>query len=307
MTIRRAKNYAGIKNGTQSNAGKLGFQGVGGTKMFEPRPKYIKADNEHVITDTNGSYIVLGRDRPSTRVSGYGHEHGSARVDIVVGRMLADPQGPYGEVDELGKPILVDPSFEKDAARVYVSAKSDIDDYFKLRKGTVGMSRTRSAVGIKADAVRIIGREGIKLVTRPEPHNSLGGTIEYVKGIDLIAGNDDRTLQPLVKGRDLVKMLEGLIDWVGKLNGIVDGILLDQMQLNTAIATHTHIVQAGPFPGVALPSVELALVAPKVAISQTLNGAVALKTQRSNQSILKLNTLKESGKGYILSRYNNTN
>ena len=107
MTIRRAKDYVGIKKGGQAGAAKPGFQGVGGTKMFEPRPKYIKADNEHVITDTNGSYIVLGRDRPSTRVSGYGHEHGSARVDIVVGRMLADPQGPYGEVDGLGKPILV--------------------------------------------------------------------------------------------------------------------------------------------------------------------------------------------------------
>ena len=49
----------------------------------------------------------------------------------------------------------------------------------------------RSGIALKADGVRLIGREGIKLVTGVDSINSQGGTIEYAKGIDLIAGNDD--------------------------------------------------------------------------------------------------------------------
>ena len=306
MTIRGAKNRKGY--GPQQPIGARGIdtghEGVAGSKMLEPLPVYVKADNEHVISDSNGAAIVLGRDRPSSRISGYGHEHGSARVDIVVGRVSADN---IGAVNETGEKMYVDPSFEKDAARIYISAKANIDDYFGLRPGSVGMARCRSGIGIKADAVRIMGREGIKLVTRPEPLNSLGGTIERVGGIDLIAGNDDRDLQPLIKGTNMKEAIEKLAGWVGQLNGIVDGLLLEQMQLNTAITTHTHIVQAGPFPGLAAPSIGLAVVAPKVVINQTLHGVVALKVHRVNGEFFKLNYCKPFGKRYICSRYNNTN
>ena len=306
MAIRGAKNRKGY--GPEQPIGKkgvsLGHEGVAGSKMMEPLPKYIKADNEHVLTSANGAYIVAGRDRPGSRISGYGHEHGAARVDIVVGRISSD--GPKA-VNEKGEELYVDNSFEKDAARIYISQKANIDDYFKLRPGKVGLARARSAIGIKADAVRIMGREGIKLVTRPEPLNSLGGKIERVGGIDLIAGNDDRDLQPLVKGKNVIEAIENLAAWIGKLNGIVDGLLLEQMQLNTAITTHTHIVQAGPFPGLAAPSIGIGVVAAKVAINQTLHGVIALKSHRVNGEFFKLNYCKPFGRKYICSRYNNTN
>ena len=310
MTTRGATKRIGY--GPQQSMGargiSTGHEGVAGSKMLEPIPVYIKADNEKIITDSNGSYVVLGRDRPGSRISGYGHEHGSARVDIVVGRVSADN---IGTVNDMGEKMYVDNSFEKDAARIYVSAKANIDDYFKLRPGRVGMSRCRSGIGIKADAVRIIGREGIKLVTRPEPLNSQGGKIERVSGIDLIAGNDDRDMQPLVKGNNMKEAIMNLAVWVGQLNGLVDGLLLEQMQLNTAIATHTHMGVAftswGPAPLKIAPSIEIAAVSPKVAINQTMHGVVALKSHRINGEFFKLNYCKPFGNKYICSRHNNTN
>ena len=238
MTTRGAKKRTGY--GPQQPIGNkgisVGHEGVAGSKMLEPRPVYIKADNEKVIADNNGASIVLGRDRPGSRISGYGHEHGSARVDIVVGRVSADD---IGAVNETGEKMYVDPSFEKDAARIYVSAKANIDDYFKLRPGRVGMSRCRSGIGIKADA-----------------------------------------------------------------------LLLEQMQLNTAIALHTHqgaLLAPIPIPIQTTPSLELAALAPKVAINQTLHGVIALKSHRINGEFFKLNYCKPFGRKYICSRHNNTN
>jgi len=305
VATRKAVDYKGLESVPESVP--IGLKGVAGSKVLEPRPQYIKADNEKVITDTNGSFIVLGRDRPSHRASGYGNEHQSARIDMVVGRVTAD--GPEA-FNNNGDALFVDPSFESDAARIYISAKADIDDYFKLKPGTVGKSTTRSAVGIKADAVRIIGREGIKLVTRPEPKNSQGGFIEYAKGIDLIAGNDDTHLQPLVKGGQLIKMLSELIDWLGKLTGIVDGVVLQQIKLNTALSVHTHegvVIGPIPKPVKTAPSIDLQLTAPSAISNMVFNGAISLKSQRVNLEMLRKNYLNQYGRGYINSRYNNTN
>jgi len=49
------------------------------------------------------------------------------------------------------RPVTVDPSFSKDAARIYISQKTDIDDNFKIKQGNVGKAKARSAIGMKAD------------------------------------------------------------------------------------------------------------------------------------------------------------
>jgi hypothetical protein len=303
MASRKAVDYKGL--GYPVDKIKLGHKGIGGSKVLEPKPKYIQADNEHVISDTNGSYIVLGRDRPGNRISGYGHEHKSSRIDMVVGRASADN---VPAVNKSGKLLYVDPNFRSDAARVYLSAKSDIDAYFNLTPGKVGKSVAKSSVGIKADAVRIIGTEGIKLVTRPHPINSQGGKVELIKGIDLIAGNDDRGLQPLVKGDNLVTAIQQLMDWVGKLNGIVDYMFLSQLKMNTALITHSHVGVTSAGMGVkTTPSISLATVGPGIQTGLVFNGSTALKIHRSKAEYMKAAFLKPWGTGYILSRYNNTN
>ena len=56
--------------------------GVFGDTILEPIPKYIKAQNEKTYSQGN-SHIVLGRDRPASRASGYagqGHTACSSRT-----------------------------------------------------------------------------------------------------------------------------------------------------------------------------------------------------------------------------------
>ena len=63
------------------------------------------------------------------------------------------------------KGSLVGNSFEADAARIYISELTDIDKNFGVTEGKSGEMKDRSGIGIKADGVRIIGREGVKIVT----------------------------------------------------------------------------------------------------------------------------------------------
>ena len=162
------------------------FTGMNANNIVEPVPNLNRGQSEKVIKNENNSWIVLGRDRPASRITGYGGMGGTqcGSIDLVVGRMSSVKGGPKAN-------IFVDPNFESDAARIYISQKTNIDKNFNLVKGNVGMSKAKSGIGIKADAVRIVGREGIKLVTRTDKKNSQGGKIQATAGIDLIAGNDD--------------------------------------------------------------------------------------------------------------------
>ena len=105
------------------------------------------------------------------------------------------------------KHVYVDPNFTTDAARIYISQKTDVDKNFKLGAGQVGYGSAKSAVALKADGIRLVAREGIKLVTGMDAKNSQGGTNASVMGIDLIAGNNDLDMQPFVKGENLRQAL----------------------------------------------------------------------------------------------------
>ena len=151
--------------------------------------------------------IRLGKDRDGARTSGEGGAGSSkcAAIDIVAGHMgwLAKKRNKRGKV------LYADPDFRIDAARIYISQKSDVDGYFSLVPGSVGntnMHDLRSTVAIKADTVRIIGR---------------GATDnKYTKGygIDLIAMNDDKDMQPLVKGDNLRECLTGIVAIIQTIN-----------------------------------------------------------------------------------------
>ena len=158
----------------------INFQGLNASNIVEPVPIYNRAGGEVVYANQNNSWIVLGRDRPSRRDTGYGGDGGTqcASIDLVTGRMSSVKGGPKSD-------IFVDPNFTADAARIYISQKTDIDKNFDLVPGGVGMSKAKSGIGIKADAVRIIGREGIKLVTNTDKKNSQGGKVKSTFGIDL--------------------------------------------------------------------------------------------------------------------------
>jgi hypothetical protein len=289
----------------------LKFGGVGGGILLEGVPNYVKADNEKVVAGDNNTWIVLGRDRPSSRVSGYGGrgDTQAGSIDIVVGRMASEAKS----LNENNQSISTDPNFQTDSARIHISQKTDVDDNFNLVSGKVGNSKTKSAVAMKADGIRIIAREGIKLVTRTDRKNSQGADVVSANGIDLLATNDDSLLQPLVKGDNLVEALERLATQVSKINGIVDSLLIHQSQLNEAVANHTHYGPANIIPVPPLgfiwetaPSFPLMAKGIKTMIDHLSQTKQSLVVQKFNLGSYQSKYLKPFGDKYINSRYNNT-
>ena len=271
--------------------------GVFGDPMLEAIPKYIRAQNEKVVSQGN-SHIVLGRDRPASRASGYGGQGhtGASSIDLVVGRGGPSPNATSN----------VDPNFRSDGARIYISQKTDIDTNFNLADGVQGNMTARSGIGIKADAVRVVGTDGIKLVTRAEPQNSKDGTASY-NGIELIACNDETDIQSIVKGENLVEALTQLEARLSELSSIVLNHLKDQLQFNMKVASHTHL---GTSPVGAISTVpSVSLVASGLQASMdAASGMLDNYKHRINTNILwKTKYLNSASSKYICSKYNKVN
>lgn len=237
-------------------------QGIFGQKIIEKVPSYDAAGSEKIISGTNNSFIVLGRDRHSSKASGAGGRGFTqcGSIDLIAG--LDSSNGPSRK--------LRNPNFFTDAARVYITQKGKISNYFGIDKGSeIGDAKWRSGVGLKADQIVIHGSNHVKIVTgqartEGEEKNSLGGNIDTPGKIDLIAGNntDDaessplsmfgspetsftkkiKTLQPAVKGDNLVDFIDELLQTISDLQNQVFANKTAIMQLATATATHFHEV-----------------------------------------------------------------
>tara|TARA_R110000824_G_scaffold121208_17_gene277225 strand:+ start:272 stop:1336 length:1065 start_codon:yes stop_codon:yes gene_type:complete len=253
--------------------------GLNGDELIEPIPVLNPAACEETITKGNSS-IVLGRDRNGALNSGYmgATATGASSIDVVVGR--GSSHKPFGK--EFGSPpgsdIMVNPNFFTDAARIYISQKADIDEYFGIcetKYEPEGRSTARSAIGVKADCVRIIGRNNVKIVTGKgiggsAPNdgelNSAGGKIDGPGTISLIAGNyveghtitklpffkkvndlvpeslQERveTLQPIPKGDNLIECLKDIMSQLNDLSSLVLANSQGITELAGAVGTHFH-------------------------------------------------------------------
>jgi len=312
MTLfKKIKDYSGQAQTTKDRLAKKtkdikkDYNGVAGNKMVEPVPKYKSTPSEKVISNDNNSWIVLGRDRPANKFSGYSGKGatGAGSIDIVAGRGAATG---VREANDKEEDLYVDPNFKVDAARIHISQRTDIDDNFDIVEGEVGNAIDKSGIGAKADNIRIIGRESIKLVTGTDSTNSHGGSIGNVKGIDLIAGNDDSDLQPMVKGDNVKDAIERLVEHQKSLTGIIESFLTAQMAFNSAVTAHTHPVVVTPAP-LALTSPELAVAGVSSTMSELMNSFMSSPAHRINLESFKLNYCTPLGDKYINSRHNNTN
>ena len=280
-----------------------GQRGVGGGQLREPLPIFLKSPCEQVITGQNNSAIVLGRDRPASRLSGYGGKGDTqcGMIDLCVGRMGSNPMA----VDKDGNQLYTDPNMMSDSARVYISQKTDVDKNFGLTSGVVGKAKTKSAVCMKADAVRLVGRETIKLVTRTDKKNSQGAEVKTVHGIDLIAGNDDEDMQPFVKGTNMLKAMRRMVHHINKLNGIVDGLLMYQFTFNAALTSHFHF---SPFFGIPTsPSPTVVPAGIMTMMNHLLQTKKSLVMHKTNLNMYEKTYFYSSGGKYINSRYNHVN
>jgi len=319
------------------------------TKLFEPLPTYDKKECEIVIPGPNGSpnnaSIVFGRDRHTREAwDSYGGRGctSSGMIDIVVGRGGPAMRGSVLDTESRHQKII-GPNFFADAARIYLSQRADIDKYFALPcddngsdllGGGVRSSQNRSAIGIKADAVRIIGREGVRIFSNPrtksnnpKEYNSRGGEIQSDgadRGIHLIANGEVgfheplnpklftapvfikfNRVQPLVKGDNLRfamnELLEMLVDQAEALQNFISA----QLQFNAVLAYHQHPIT----PALATVSPEIiSQWASDTAWEQVINGYMALDNFKKNIVVDYRTQFFSDGSPFcFLSRYNRTN
>ena len=285
-----------------------------GRRHFDA-PSFLATGAERCISNGNAE-IVLGLDRPGNKFSGFGGKGNThcAAIDIVAGRM-----GSYAtSKTSKGENVLVNPNFTIDAARVYISQKSNVDGNFKLAAGRVGNTSQedpRSTVALKADTVRLIARENIKLITRTDKRNSQGGetdnTYKGQYGIDLIAMNDDADMQPLVKGDNLVECLSSIVDAIASLRTIFENQTTYTREMFTQIMTHTH---PSPFYGIdSAPDFKAVLPnGAKFIMNSVLNVEVPAMLQHMMETNGIINDFLSNEGGmlspsYVCSKYNSTN
>jgi hypothetical protein len=301
--------------------------GVGGDDLPELNVNLARYSFEETLSRKYPNTIVLGRDRAGAHGSerGYGLISNTEchSVDIVIGRKACDEN--FDIQNNQGIP----PDFINDAARIYVSNRSDIDQYYLLPAGKNGDSIKRSSVSAKADVVRLIGREGIKLVAGTDQKNSQRETVVQFAGIELMAGDlekcnrvmvtkDSREqqiteigeggMQPIPLGVNTVFALDQIVD---KIDGLAATVSTFAMRFNMFLngtAQHTHFDTVNEFFGLpSLPSQDYLQVAAASSMFMIERTITDLKLLRGTLKTFKADHLKPSGPYYINSKYHTLN
>ena len=210
--------------------------GVGQKIKMETAPEYNKGECEEVLRNKGGNaFIILGRDRPGNLMSGYGgakNQRAAHAIRLTAGMGGREVGKIPGNMDVSPPEGRMSPNNQMDAATIYLSQKTDIDEDqagFNCAFGTVGWIYGRSAVAMKADSVRILSNDGgIKLITSVNRTNSQGGNVDSYADINFIAGNDDSLLQPLVKGRNMTIAVDTIFNYLDKIMTTINGIVEQQ-------------------------------------------------------------------------------
>tara|TARA_R110000824_G_scaffold11622_1_gene50903 strand:+ start:31 stop:1656 length:1626 start_codon:yes stop_codon:yes gene_type:complete len=298
--------------------------GIQGNPLREavPPPYLDPMDGE--VRGNNNSGLICSRDE-NYRWKG---NTGAGACYLYAGRSPHDKR-----VEEItpGETPLQQKSLRKgndlvaDAAYIYLSQMSDAKAV--LGKGIAGgeyRKRAGDRIGlslaaVKADDVVIMSRvSGIRLITHTDKKGTQGYEPLGVFGIELIAGNDDSDLQPLVKGDNLRVYLKGLSDSLDKLSSVVYGFMTSQLTLNAALASHTHYDPfciflgtmtgnpLGVLGGKNMLSPEVLSAGGKAMLDQIKGqqGAINQAFSRINNDI---NGLEQFGQYYINSEKNRTN
>ena len=229
------------------------------SNVDEKIPEFDKAPCEKVSQGNHNAFVVLGRDRNASWASGNGGKGMTqcGMIDLVAGRgQLIIAQNKKENKDPLDRVSFVGPMFHSDAARIYITQKAeDIDQYFGLKPSGGPTSRMKSAVAMKADQIRIIGREKVKIYCGRGTFdgfekgigetNSLGGRLQG-QVIELQVGNQE--LHPMVLGNKLVKYLKEKNKKQKKVYEMMNGMNLNLMVLNGIVsAIPGAAVLLGPF------------------------------------------------------------
>ena len=220
--------------------------------VSEDRPTYNKAEAEVIYKKAN-SYIILGRDRMGGLSHGFGGigTPNSNAIDIVVGigSSFSDgaEKGKYlSPIDYLNK------DHKRDAARVYISQRTDLDSHFEERMGFQYNDTSKkgvSGVAIKADTLLLQGRRNVKIKAYPsDPRETDAHESELSNfRIELIAG---AKLEPVVKGEKLLSFLKKITKQMSSNRAAIMTLTKEYIKLRGQLMLHTHPTNTG----IALPS-----------------------------------------------------
>ena len=76
--FKKAISFEGVNElvqdflGQQSEIAKAAAKGIAGDKIAEAVPEFLSTPSENIMTNENNAWIILGRDRNASRMSGYG-------------------------------------------------------------------------------------------------------------------------------------------------------------------------------------------------------------------------------------------
>ena len=292
--------------------------------------------------------------------SGYSKHMGAGAIDIVVGLMSPFPIENVGEDYSSEKKkgqsrdvpairdIVVAPSFNTsnppevqgtllfngrhpgmvmDAARIYISQMTNIDENFKITQNlfkdssedpSLGRSDKKaviptSAIMLKADKLRLHSRQDIKIVTGGpnETFNSNGNRIRQNNGIHLIAengqfkdkGKEMSHQQPLVLGDNLLECLEMMCELISDVGKTLDASIESQLRFNMALTNHFQIAAPG-IPTIMDPITKLQGISKAI---ESILERFQVLFQDVNSVSHRINYFNPVTDKYILSRYNTTN
>tara|TARA_Y100000114_G_C11762878_1_gene330916 strand:+ start:816 stop:2294 length:1479 start_codon:yes stop_codon:yes gene_type:complete len=331
------------------------LDGTGENILKEPIPKYFERPGDELYEGANNTAICLGRDiaPQNSQIfskniskrnynSGFSSHMGAGAIDIVAGRMAPFPLENLGilkdiivapsfntefpaEIQDIDLTNGKHPGFVMDAARIYISQMTVVDESFKISQDLFSDTVRdadfakndspevvpTSAIMIKSDKIRLHARQDIKIVTGGphEPYNSQGNSIKTFSGIHLMAQNgvdqNGQSLkqQPIPKGDNLINCLQDMLGLINDLSGAVDVIVESQRQFNAKVMNHFHAHAPGAVT-VPDPIVQLSGVADQI---DKVKSRFSQFFQDVNNFTHRTNYFSPICRTYINSRYNTTN
>lgn len=253
--IKKSNKTKGKPSDSLSESVTEKMSGVAGEHICEQFPVFKQEPTETVISGQGNANIVIGRDTEGMAGGeGWkGHPAASA-IDLVAGRGSC----VLGVINDNEEETWIRNDYRNDGARIYISQKTNLDEYFKLPTDSNEPPLSGvSGIAIKADTVRVVSRSNIKLVASCDRilsnEMSYGANVgidlicgtpfdgeqDYNQEMSLVEGKDD--MQPIPKGENMRSALRNIAEMLDALSGILINFIKLQHKFNLEIGGHSHI------------------------------------------------------------------
>jgi len=191
----------------------------------------------------SGARIVLTKDNYGHRGTGLGGLGATMceAIDLVAGSLTCEKEMHTDTTQARA-------NFVTDGARIYLTERGDIQNYFGLGPGdgaTSISSEMKSGIGIKADHTVVLGRERIRLLvglSAAEGGERMANQNEHPTGrIDIGASlGGDGDFEKAVLGDSLVKYLDKINERINNVAQYCQKLEDRILQNHLGLATHFH-------------------------------------------------------------------